>query len=168
MLTGWPAALQGAPATERSLFQYKSLLTPHFATKKKNFGQFLGKFSLSLSLSLSLSHFSPKHNQTHQNAFKQFRFSSFLYKILIFSLQSSRQCSCTQSSSPWFHTLDLRFKGVDVAFQLQSTHPSLYYFSQLYLLNKMLLLFFLACSCFLACFYRSYSMFPCLCPDLLF
>ena len=84
MLTGWPAALQGAPATERSLFQYKSLLTPHFATKKKNFGQFLRKFSLSLSLSLSLSplsNFSPKHNQTHQNAFKQFRFSSFLYNL---------------------------------------------------------------------------------------
>ena len=31
----WSAALQGALATEGSLFRYKSLQTPYFAQKKK-------------------------------------------------------------------------------------------------------------------------------------
>ena len=32
-----------------------------------------------------------------------------------------RQCSYFKSFSPWFYTLDLRLRGVDVAFQRQST-----------------------------------------------
>ena len=119
------------------------------------FQAFSSRFSLSLLSLISLPNTS-KHLQTPQ--------------ILILSLQSSRQCSCTQSSSPWFHTLDLRFKGVDVAFQLQSTPFSFISFFQLFLsyysFQLFLLLLFLACSCFLACLYSFYSIFPCLCYDL--
>ena len=64
----------------------------------------------------------------------------------------TRQKSCTQSSSPWFHTLDLRFRGMDVAFQLQSTPFS---FCSFFLFNNMLYCFsqyVLALFFFLACF----------------
>ena len=46
-------------------------------------------------------------------------------------------------------------------------HPFLFIaFPNFFLLNNMLYLFFLACSCFLACLNSFYSMFPCLCHDL--
>ena len=35
--------------------------------------------------------------------------------ILLFT-KNKRYCSYTKSSSPWFYTLDLGFRGVDVAF----------------------------------------------------
>ena len=115
-------ALQGALEAEESLFGYKSLQIPHFVKKKKkkNFGLFFQADYLSL-----LSNFSPKHIQTPL--------------ILLFSLQSSRQCYCTKSSSPWLYSLDLMFRGMDAAFQLQSTPFSFYSF-------------FLALSCLIKCF----------------
>ena len=134
MLAGWPATLQGALEAEEPLFQYKCLQTTHFAKKekkkKKGFCAVSGKI-------LSLISFpnTSNHLQTTQ--------------ILLFSLQSSRQCFCTQSSTPQFHTLDLRFKGVDVAFQLQSTPFFFIAFPCSILLNNMLLSLILACSCFL-------------------
>ena len=113
MLVRWLTALQGALEAEESLFSYKSFQTPHFAKKKKK--RILGCFSRQI---ISLS-------QTPL--------------ILPFSLQSSRQCYCTKSSSPWFYSLDLMFRGVDAAFQLQST-PFSFYRS------------FLALSCLIKCF----------------
>ena len=75
----------------------------------------------------SLSNFSPKHIQTPPNTF-----DSSLFTII------TRKCSCTRSSFPWFHTLDLRFTGVDVAFQLQPTTFSFHIF---FLFNNMLYCF---------------------------
>ena len=115
MLVRWPTALQGALAAEESLFNYKSFQTPHFSQKKKKRKRILGCFSRQI---ISLS-------QTPL--------------ILPFSLQSSRQCYCTKSSSPWFYSLDLMFRGVDAAFQLQST-PFSFYRS------------FVALSCLIKCF----------------
>ena len=106
-------ALQGALEAEESLFSYKSLQIPHFVKKKKK--RILGCFSRQI---ISLS-------QTPL--------------ILPFSLQSSRQCYCTKSSSPWLYSLDLMFRGMDAAFQLQSTPFSFYSF-------------FLALSCLIKCF----------------
>ena len=110
-----------------SLLSYKSIQTPHFVKKKKK--RLLDSFPgliLSLVSLISLPNTS-KHLQTPQ--------------ILIFSLQSSRQCSCTQSSFPWFQSLDLRFRGVDVAFQLQSTP----FFSLLFFLPLFCLIKFFYC-----------------------
>ena len=94
-------------------------LKPFILQKRRRFqavGAFFGHFLYVFSIILF-----QKHLQTHQNTFD----SSLFTKII-------RQCSCTQSFSPWFHTLDLRFKGVDVAFQLQSTPLSLQSFIKLF------------------------------------
>ena len=100
--------------------------------KKEDFGQL--KHFLGIFISLFSIFLFQKHLQTHQNTFD----SSLFTKI-------TRQCSCTQSFSPWFHTLDLRFRGVDVAFQLQSTPLSLQsfikFFSSFSYLNNMFYFF---------------------------
>ena len=96
-------------------------------SKEKFFQGIFWKFSRQFSLSflyISL----PK---THQKTFD----SSFLSTI-------TRQCSCSQSSSHWQNTLDLRFRGVVVAFQLKSiliSFPSMFL---LYLASQQVLWFF--------------------------
>ena len=111
---------------------------------------------VSQAYSLSpLSNLSPKHIQTPPNTFDSSLFTTI-----------TRQHSCTQSSSPWFHTLDLRFRGVDVTFQLQSTH---FFYLQLFLAFSCSIICFIAFpSMFLlySMFYVFSSMFPCLCHDL--
>ena len=95
--------LIGAGEADCSFFQYKCPQTPHFARIRRFqavSGQILSLLSLIFHLNTS------KHIRTPSNMFD----SSFFTII-------SRQCSCTQSSSPWFHTLDLRFRRVDIAFQ---------------------------------------------------
>ena len=154
MSTGWPVALQGAQEAKREFFQYKCPHTPHLKKKKKKKKKDFQEISWQILSFLSLISLlnTSKHFQTPQ--------------ILHFSLQSSRQCSCTQSFSPWFHTLDLRFRGVMQLFSY-NPHPFLFIaFPRFILLNKMLLLLFLTCSCFLAFLYSFPSMFPCLCHDL--
>ena len=112
---------------------------------------------LFLAFSCSIiSNFSPKHIQTTPNTFDSSLFTTI-----------TRQCSCTQSFSPWFHTLDLWFWGVDVAFQLQSTH---FFYLQLFLAFSCSIICFIAFpSMFLlySMFYVFSSMFPCFRHDLL-
>ena len=106
----WQLAVVRLLEAERSKMAYKYTQTPHFA-KNKNKNKIKRNLASFWADSLSpFSNFSPKHIQTPSNTFD----SSIFSKITM-------QSSYTQSSSPWFHTLDLRFKGVDVAFQLQST-----------------------------------------------
>ena len=71
---------------------------------------------------------------------------------------NSRQCSCTQSSSPWFYTLDLGFRGMDVAFLAIIHTPSLlniflafiYKYIYIYIsLNNMIYCFLQHGSCFM-------------------
>ena len=97
----------------------RTLILQKKIKNKKDFGQlehFLGVFLSLFSIFLFQKHF-----QTHQNTFD----SSVFTKIL-------GQCSYTPSFSPWFHTLDLRFKGVDVAFQLKFTPLSLQSFIKIF------------------------------------
>ena len=82
-------------------------------------------WAVSQANSLSpLLNFAPKHIQTPLNTF-----DSSLFSII------TRQFSYTRSFSPWFHTMDLRFRGVDEAFQLQSTLFSFYSLFQLFLVQ---------------------------------
>ena len=76
----WPVALQGAPATEGSLFHYKCPQTPHFVEKN----DFLGNFGQILSLS-SLSNFSPKQIQTPSNTLDSHLFST-IFKVVFLHL----------------------------------------------------------------------------------
>ena len=76
----WPAALQGAPAIEGSLFHFKCPQTPHFVEKN----DFLGNFGQILSLS-SLSNFSPKQIQTPSNTLDSHLFST-IFKVVFFHL----------------------------------------------------------------------------------
>ena len=137
-------ALQGAREADWSFFQYKCPQTPLFCKNKKILGRFQAD-----SLS-SLSNFSPKHIQTPSNTFDY----SFFTII-------SRQCFCTQSSSPWFHTLDLRFR---VWIQLFSYNPHNFLFiafsifllfnNMLYCFSQHVFMVFLACFLTYAMAYR--------------
>ena len=52
-----------------------------------------------------------------------------------FFIKNTKYCSYTQSSSPWFYTLDLGFRGVDVAFlAIIHTHNFLNLFLEFILL----------------------------------
>ena len=59
---------------------------------------------------------SSKQIFTHKNTHK----TNQRLLILLFT-KNRRYCPYTQSSFPWFYTLDLGFRGVDVAFWLLST-----------------------------------------------
>ena len=100
MLVSTPAHPLGSPIVERSNFQDKYRLTPQ-DQKKKGIWAILGAILCRLSLSLSLS----KNTQ----------------KPLILCFFPTIKCSCSHLPLLGFRTLDLRFKGVDVAFQLLST-----------------------------------------------
>ena len=66
-------------------------------------------FEIRLLPSLSTHFFSLPNTKKHSKHTSKFLDSSLFTK-------NTRYCSYTQSSFPWFYILDLRFKGVDVAF----------------------------------------------------
>ena len=100
------------------------------------FGSCFGHF-----FSLFPPYFSPKKHKTH----KSLDSSLFTKNI--------RYCFYTQSSSPWFYTLDLEFRGVDVAFQLLSTPLTFQKIFQplscSFCLNNMIYCFLQHVSCFI-------------------
>ena len=133
------AALVGLPP--RKAFQgYKRPQAPS-RPKKRNSPQVL------LSSQMFSTHFSSLTNtkNTQKNTSKFFDSSLFT--------KSTRYCFYTQSSSPWFYTLDLGFKGVDVAFQLLSTPLTFQIFFQplscSFCLNNMIYCFLQHVSCFI-------------------
>ena len=111
---------------------------------------------------------SPKHPSNQKRHFSNFLpFAWFLYtffslpntqkntsKLLdsSFFTKNTRYCYYTQSSFPGFYILDLGFRGVDVAFLAIINTPNLLNlflaFILLFLLEKHVLLLYLACFLF--------------------
>ena len=93
-------ALEGPPP-QKACRGYKR---PHAPLNQKKKGDYLGF----CSLPRCLLHIFSKHKKHTKNLLKPLDSPFFIKNI--------RYCSYIQSSFPWFYTLDLGFRGVDVAF----------------------------------------------------
>ena len=151
----WSAALQGAPATEGSLFHYKCPQTPHFVEKKRFSRQFWADY---LSLS-SLSNFSPKHIQTPSNTLNSHLFSTifkvvFLHLIFLslvpylgFEVQECKCSFLTTIHTPFSLLLFLTFFCSIICFICFSQHA---------LASQHVLIAFIACFLAYAMIYSFY------------
>ena len=116
-------ALQGAPP-HKACWGYKRPQAPP-DPKRRDFPRSCSLHGCFMQASSLLqTHFYTKNTQkTNQSLL-----------ILLFT-KNTRYCSYTQSSFPWFYTLDLGFRGVDVAFlAIIHTHNFLNLFLEFILL----------------------------------
>ena len=105
-----PTRVAGAPyrcaGPTKCARAYKRLLAAQI--EGETFWELFGHLSRHF-FSLFSPYFSPK----------KYKNTSKLLDSSLFS-KNTRYCSYPPSSSPWFYTLDLRYRGMDVAFWLQS------------------------------------------------
>ena len=154
----WSAALQGAPATEGSLFHYKCPQTPHFVEKNDFLGNFGQIISLSLLSLISLLNTS-KHLQTPSNTLNSHLFSTifkvvFLHLIFLslvpylgFEVQECKCSFLTTIHTPFSLLLFLTFFCSIICFICFSQHA---------LSSQHVLIAFIACFLAYAMIYRFY------------